>query len=58
MKDSGRRDRTKFRRQVIHPLLRRGYLAMTIPEKPTSRHQKYQTTQAGIDAIHNMEDPL
>ena len=58
MRDSGHSDRTKFRRQVIHPLLRRGYLAMTIPEKPTSRLQKYQTTQAGIYVIQNIGGPI
>lgn len=58
MRDSGYSDRTKFRLQVIHPLLRRGYLAMTIPDKPTSRNQKYQTTQAGIDVIHKIDGPL
>ena len=57
MRDSGHSDRTKFRRQVIHPLLRRGYLAMTIPDKPTSRHQKYKTTQAGFDIIQKIDGP-
>lgn len=53
-----RSDRTKFRHQVINPLLGLEYLAMTIPDKPTSRNQKYQTTQAGIEAIHAIDRPL
>lgn len=56
--EHGRTNRTKFRDQVIDPLLRHKYLRMTIPDKPTSRNQKYQTTQAGIEAIHAINKPL
>jgi len=58
MAEFNRTDRTKFRNQVMNPLLELGYLAMTIPEKPTSRNQRYQTTQAGIEAIHTIDGPL
>ena len=44
---SGRSDRTKFRHQVLDPLLQQGLVRMTIPEKPRSSRQRYQTTQAG-----------
>ena len=47
----GRADRTKFRNQVIRPLLEAGLLRMTIPEKPTSSRQRYKTTQAGEMAL-------
>ena len=47
MAEAGRRDRTKFRHQVMQPLLEAGWLEMTIPDKPTSRHQKYRLTAAG-----------
>ena len=42
-----RKDRTKFRNQVVRPLLEAGWIAMTVPDKPTSRNQRYRTTAAG-----------
>lgn len=42
-----RADRTKFRHQVLKPLLDDNLLAMTIPDKPTSRNQRYRTTDKG-----------
>lgn len=47
MKIAGRSDRTKFRNQVLNPLLRDGLLEMTIPDKPNSRLQKYRLTKKG-----------
>lgn len=44
---SGRTDRTKFRDQVVAPLLDAGLLEMTIPDKPRSSKQQYRTTEAG-----------
>jgi len=44
---AGRTDRTKFRRQVLHPLIAAGLVEMTIAEKPTSRLQKCRTTPQG-----------
>jgi ATP-dependent DNA helicase RecG len=44
---SGRTDRTKFRDQVVHPLLEAGLLEMTIPDKPRSSQQRYRTTREG-----------
>lgn len=43
----GRTDRTKFRHQVIDPMLAAGLLEMTHPDKPRSRLQKYRITDAG-----------
>jgi ATP-dependent DNA helicase RecG len=40
-------NRTKFRDQVLKPLLADNLLAMTIPDKPTSRNQRYRTTDKG-----------
>ncbi|MCC6902533.1 MAG: hypothetical protein IT377_26410, partial [Polyangiaceae bacterium] len=48
---SGRTDRTKFRDQVVAPLLEAGLLAMTIPNKPRSSKQQYRTTDAGRAAL-------
>lgn len=36
----GYRDRVKFKKKYINPLLNNG-LTMTIPDKPRSRNQKY-----------------
>ena len=40
-------DRTKFKRKYINPLISEGLLAMTVPDKPNSRLQKYYTTEKG-----------
>ena len=47
MKIAGRADRTKFRNQVLQPLLDAGLVAMTLPDKPNSRLQKYRLTAKG-----------
>lgn len=44
---SGRTDRTKFRDQVVAPLLQAGLLEMTIPDRPRSSKQRYRITEAG-----------
>ena len=43
----GRVNRTKFREQVLNPLLAEGLLEMTIPDRPTSRLQRYRLTDKG-----------
>lgn len=55
MQTAGRANRTKFRDQVIKPLLEAGYIAMTIPDKPTSRNQQYQTTESGKAALDDLK---
>ncbi len=47
MKIEGRSDRTKFRDQVLKPLLNAGLLEMTVPDKPRSSKQKYRLTEKG-----------
>ena len=47
MKVVGKTNRTRFRNQEIKPLLEAGWLAMTIPDKPTSSRQKYRITEEG-----------
>ena len=37
----GYKNRTRFRRDYIKPLVEKGILKMTIPDKPTSKNQKY-----------------
>ncbi len=47
MAASGRSNRTKFRDRVLNPLLPAGLIEMTIPDKHTSRLQKYRLTDKG-----------
>lgn len=47
MASVGRSNRTKFRDQVLNPLLKDGLLTMTIPDKPRSSKQKYRLTEKG-----------
>jgi ATP-dependent DNA helicase RecG len=44
---TGRSDRTKFRHQVLNPLLEAELVEMTIPDKPRSSKQKYRLTEKG-----------
>jgi len=44
---TSRTDRTKFRHQVMTPLLDEELVEMTIPDKPTSSKQKYRLTDKG-----------
>jgi predicted HTH transcriptional regulator len=53
----GRANRTKFRDQVIKPLLEQGLLEMTLPDKPTSSQQKYRLTVQGKRAINGPNGP-
>ena len=46
-----RSDRTKFRNQVLRPLLEQGLVEMTLPDKPTSSLQQYRTTKLGRTAL-------
>lgn len=44
---TGRSDRTKFRNQVLKPLLTDGLIEMTLPDKPRSSKQQYRLTDKG-----------
>jgi ATP-dependent DNA helicase RecG len=46
------KNRTKFRQKYLNPLIAQELLRMTIPDKPNSRMQKYQTTSAGLNLSH------
>ncbi len=51
----GRRNRTKFRDSFIKPLLEKGFLALTIPDKPQSRLQRYRTTAHGLAVLKDVK---
>ena len=51
-----RRNRTKFRDQVLRPLLEVGLLEMTIPDKPRSSEQKYRLTAKGRDLLAELDE--
>ncbi|MCD4674974.1 MAG: hypothetical protein K8S18_03130 [Desulfobacula sp.] len=39
----------------LKPLMKKGHIRMTIPEKPTSSKQKYLTTEQGMKEIKSDE---
>lgn len=52
---AGRTDRTKYRNQVLKPLLVGNLLEMTLPDKPTSSKQQHRTTEAGRRVLEQIE---
>lgn len=54
MQALGRHNRTKFRNQVLKPLLDAGWLEMTIPDKPTSSKQQYRLTARGRELMADL----
>jgi len=56
MKIADRSDRTKFRNQVLKPLIDAGWVEMTIPHKPTSSKQKYRLTDIGKQLLKSMQE--
>jgi len=43
----GRTNRTKFREQVLNPIIETLLIEMTIPDKPRSSKQKYRLMETG-----------
>jgi len=50
---SGRKNRTKFRDQVLNPLIDARLVAMTIPDKPRSSKQRYTLTEKGREWLES-----
>ena len=44
----GWKDRTKFRKRFIHPLIEKEILARTVPDKPKSSNQRYIVTNRDV----------
>jgi len=53
----GRSNRTKFRDQVLSPLVAEGLVEMTVPEKPRSPKQEYRLTEKGRTVLGVMDQP-
>jgi ATP-dependent DNA helicase RecG len=52
----GRTNRTKFRTDLLNPLLEEELVEMTIPDKPKSSKQRYRTTQKGQSVLNALPD--
>jgi ATP-dependent DNA helicase RecG len=49
-----RTDRTKFRHQVLNPLIEQGFIEMTQPDSPSSPTQKYRLTAKGQELLKTL----
>jgi predicted HTH transcriptional regulator len=51
----GRTNRTKFRDQVLKPLMDKGLIEMTLPDKPRSSKQRYRITALGKEVLRKAD---
>ena len=56
MKNFEWKDRTKFKRKFLNPLIEMNLIAMTIPAKPNSSQQKYIITEDGRELFDSIID--
>lgn len=53
----GIKHRPTFRANYLHPALAEGWVEMTVPDKPTSRLQRYRLTAAGTKRVQPQGNP-
>jgi len=54
MKKINLNNRAHFQSEYLNPAIKKGYIEMTIPEKPKSRLQKYRLTTKGAEIRKNL----
>ena len=53
---TGRSDRTKFRNQVLNPLIEARLIEMTLSDKPRSSRQRYRLTAKGREILKKQKE--
>ena len=53
--DLNLKSRENFESRYLKPAIEAGYVTLTIPDKPTSRLQKYRLTDKGHAVIANLK---
>ena len=48
-------DREYFRKNYLNPAIEQGFVALTIPDKPTSKNQKYYLTDKGKEFLKTLK---
>jgi len=57
MKEVGQTNRTRFRKEILKPLMDASLIQMMIPDKPQSSKQKYVITDKARDLLENRNKP-
>jgi len=47
--------REYFRKNYLNPAIEQGFVALTIPDKPTSKNQKYYLTDKGKEFLKTLK---